>query len=244
MAKKKEIILSLLGFLILLGFSSVHAFEIRTQDFYIKFPTDWKCDQETNLFVCTENSSSRQKSGVIVFQFGNAGPLDTLDQFRTRLKAPRSIKGKGGLPLLSRVVSMQDKNINGQTWFEALHFEGELPDYYTYYVATRRGDLQFLMTLTAHTSRWSEYKPLFERTIGSLQLTNSAQPRASGNLGQGAPPPPMPQGGAPMPVASAPPTAMGTATPGLIGGFKKSTLILFGAVIAAALMILYALKAD
>lgn len=234
MAKKEKIV-----FILLLIFLPLFAqsFEINTQNFYVRFPQNWSCDQDTNLFVCTEDSKQRRKPGVIVFQFGPAGPLDSLAQFRNRLQAPRSIKGENGLPTLSRVISMQSKQINGQEWFESLHFEGELPDFYTYYIATRRGDMQYLMTLTAHKSEWQRYKPLFEQTIASIQVRNPAQQST----------PAQPRAQAPTatrPTAGQPTVPANTET-NFISKLKagnKSSWILVGAAIAALLMIVYAIK--
>lgn len=242
MAKKKEVILSILTLVILNFALKASAFEVRTNEFYVKFPSNWSCDQDSNLYVCTEQSASRQKPGVIVFQFGKASSLDTIDQFRTRLKTPRSIKGKGGLPLLSRVVSIQDRVINGHNWFESLHFEGELPEYYTYYLATRRGDMQFLMTLTAHSSEWDAYRPLFEGTIASIQLTNPLGSATTKSPQAQAPPQdlmaPQPMGGSETSFN------LGERFPEVLSNMKKSTWVLMGSIIAACLMLLYAIKAD
>lgn len=204
-------------------------------------PRNWSCDPDQGLYVCTDSSAPRQKPGVIVFQYGEAGPTDTIEQVRSRLQKPRAIKGKQGVPLLSRVVSIQDKNINGQNWLEALHFESELADYYTYYLATRRGDLQFLMSLSAHNSEWDKYRPMFERTINSLRLfTPKSQPQAQ----QIRNPPAVNQAsGLPQQAGNAPLT-LGERFPTMLQGMSRNQWILVGAVILSVLMILYALRKD
>lgn len=241
--EKVRVLLSTLLLILLLPLTA-KAVNLKTEVFSIQLPPNWSCEPNEGLFVCTDEKAPRQKPGVIIFQYSQAGPSDTIEKFREQLQRPRSIKGPQGVPLLSRIISMQDKNINGQNWFEALHFEGELADYYTYYVATRRGDLQFLMSLSAHKSEWEKIRPQFDRTISSIQLFTSAQ---STNTAATPNPPGvdapigMPQpGGAGSVVA---PT-LGERFPQMLNGLSRNQWILIGAVLISCLMILYALKKD
>ncbi len=236
---KKEKVKTLLLLLFLLLPAQSFGFLLDATNFRIQFPQNWSCTPDTNIFICTEDSKEKLKPGVIIFQYGPAGPLDTVDQFRTRLSKPRPFKTKDGLPGMSRVISLQNKNINGQTWFESLHFESEIPDYYTYYLATRRGNMQFLMTLTSHKDQWAKYKQDFERTMASVQLRNPtqaapAQAQIPTNNGQMA----IPQGQVHTQNQS-----FLQSLPEKLKSGNKNSWILIGAVIGACLMLLYAIKA-
>lgn len=243
MATKEKVSLITLLFLALTLPFAANAVSLKTEVFSLQLPQNWSCEPNDGLFVCTDQKAPRQKPGVIIFQYDEAGPGDTIAKFREDLKKPRAIKGAQGVPLLSRIISMEDKNIAGQIWFEALHFEGELQEYYTYYLATRRGDLQFLMTLTGHKSEWERYRPMFESTINSVQLftpttssNSKIQNPASFNAPAGLPQP----GGA---AGGAAPT-LGERFPKMLDGMGRNQWMLIGAVLVSALMILYALKKD
>ena len=144
-------------------------FQLKTEELAMDLPKPWECKAEKELWLCDEQTSGRQKNVVILVQARKALPKETYNYFRDQLKAPRSSKGKSGTPLLSRVVSMQDRIINGVQWFEAIHFDGELDGYYTQYIATRRGDFSYLITMSAHKAKWDGYKNIFQSITSSLR---------------------------------------------------------------------------
>lgn len=224
----------LFGFVICFFISQTgNALNLQTDDFAINLPTGWTCDPDESLVICTEANSGRQKSAIILINYKNAGVTETLAEFRNRLSKPKSTQVANGAPRLSRVVSFQDRVINGLTWIEALHFEGELPDYYTYFLATRKSKKFFLITLSAHKASWDKYRPMFENIIASLRiLTPEPTPQA------------MPEPS--MDLSNAPPMQE---TKSQYKGLKEMTkglsparLFLYASIILGCLLVLYAFR--
>ncbi len=231
-----------LGILLLACLSGpmAQAMELNTDQISVQFPPSWSCDLDGSSFLCSDKSEGRQKSAVVLIHQKIAGPAENMDLFRTQLKAPKSPKGKDGTPVLSRLVSFQDRSIQGQTWVEALHFEGELPEFFTYYLATRKGNHAFLVTLSAHQSQWEKYRPVFEKIIDSMQVFgNAATDTLDANIRAGKVNP----DGSPIDPLSAEQMAGGDS--GLFGfahGLSPAKIFLMVAVVAACLAGLYFFK--
>lgn len=172
-----KVILSLL-----ISFSA-QAFEIKTAVLEMTLPAPWECKSESDIWICDEDNGIRQKSAIILVQSRKALPKETYNYFRQQLKTPRSVTGKSGNPILSKVESIKDRNLNGHEWFEALHFEGELEGFYTAYIATRRGEQAYLVTMSAHKDKWMSYKAIFEQITLTLKALAPLTPQTL-NIGQ------------------------------------------------------------
>ena len=215
--------------------TNLWALNLKTEDFAINLPSGWTCDPDESLVICTEVSSKRKKAAIVLINFKKAAPTETLADFRNRLNKPKSSQVTGGAPRLSRVVSFQDRVINSLTWIEALHFEGELPDYYTYYLATRKSGKFFLISLSAHKKSWDKYRPQFENIIASLRILT---PEPSANMADTGP------ADYNAPVPDLPPPAEGqfAKLKNVTQGLSPAKLFLFAAVIIGSLLVLYAFK--
>ena len=211
------------------------ALNLKTEDFAISLPSDWTCDPDESLVICTETESKGKRAAIVLINYKNAGPTENLADFRNRLNKPKSSKVTGGAPRLSRVVSFQDRMINGLTWIEALHFEGELPDYYTYYLATRKSGKFFLVSLSANKKSWDKYRPQFENIIASLQILTPApnQNLADSDAGDF---------NAPVPVGAPESESQFANLKNVTKGLTPAKLFLIAAVIVGSLLVLYALK--
>jgi hypothetical protein len=158
----KKIIVLATFFVLLTGF------QLKTDTIRIHFPQPWQCAFEKNMWVCEEKINQVQKPAIILVQSQLARAKETHAYFSEQLKQPRQSSGKRG-PVLSTVVSFGDRVINGQKWFEAIHAEGELEAYYTHYLAARRGNYSYLVTMSSHKPKWNIYKPIFDQVAASIQ---------------------------------------------------------------------------
>lgn len=162
------------AFLLMIGLASpVMALDLKTDDFAIRLPETWSCDPDQAVFICTD--SNAQKSAIVLINYSEASPADTMEQFTDRLRSPRMQKTASGQQIVSRVVSYQERQIGDQNWIESIHFEGEMADYYTYYLATLRPPKAFLITLSAHKDDWDKYRPIFENIISSISVFSQSQ---------------------------------------------------------------------
>ena len=210
------------------------ALNMETEDFAIQLPDGWSCDPDESVIVCTELNDERRKSAIVLINYKTAGPTDTLAEARSRLNKPKSTRVENGAPRLSRVVSFQDRSINGLTWIEALHFEGELPDYYTYYLATKKSGKFFLITLSAFKGAWDKYRPQFENIIASLRIVAPEPSDSSGAV------PMAGMGGDQVPTPEMNEISSGKLP--LAEGLSPAKLMLLGGVILLGLVALYAMR--
>lgn len=143
---------------------------------YISFdlPNDWDCKMEGTEWVCEEEDSERHIA-IIIMTAKEAGPGDTLDEYYDHLAQTKTLTD-GDRPLRrSRIRSLQRNRIDGQEWIDCEQFESELPNYVTRYLATVKGDVAVLITLSAHRTTYSSMGSTFDAVIGSLQVN---MPRA------------------------------------------------------------------
>jgi hypothetical protein len=68
-------------------------------------------------------------------------------------------------PQFARIVK-----INGQDWVDALHWESEVPGYFTRYLATLNDTTSLLVTFTADKAHFEQFNGQMEPLIGQMKL--------------------------------------------------------------------------
>jgi hypothetical protein len=144
----------------------------RFRNAYVSFdlPPNWDCKLEGAEWVCENNYSKKQKEAIIILTAKEVGPSDTLAAYTTALQTPRILPGKGGAPIKSKVIHVQQRTIANQMWIDGMHEGSEVSAYFTRYMATIKDRIAILVTFSAHKEHFSKYANDFRQAIESLRV--------------------------------------------------------------------------
>ena len=151
---------------------------------YLSFelPPNWTCTQEGYEHVCVNKFSKKEKEAIIILTAKKKGPQDSLINYESHLKTPRSMKNYKAIPYNSKVKVVKQRKLNGVDWIDGIHLGSEVETYYTRYAATVKDSLGILVTFSAHKDHYSKYSNDFVRAIQSLKVI---APKGLGSLGGG-----------------------------------------------------------
>ena len=161
--------------LLFLAFSLIicHSAEAkRFRNAYVSFdlPPNWNCKLEGAEWVCENDYSKKQKEAIIILTAKEVGPSDSLASYTTALQTPRILPGKGGAPVKSKVIHVQQRTIANQLWVDGMHEGSEVSAYFTRYMATIKDRIAILVTFSAHKEHFSKYANDFRQAIESLRV--------------------------------------------------------------------------
>ena len=143
---------------------------IETSYLTTQVPEDWNCRLTNNYWVCQSSTKGYDTRVVASFSAKQALPEENLENFLGHLKYPKSITSKIGRPVVSKVISAKKVDVNRVTWIEAIHFESEVPNYYTHYMVTVNGGVSILLQFSAHKDVFETMKPYFTSVILNTRL--------------------------------------------------------------------------
>jgi hypothetical protein len=133
-------------------------------------PSAWVCILEGTEWVCqNQQDAAKKKEAIIILAAKIQGEQDTLDQYVSYLKTPKSYSNAQGKPVTSTVSYAQNKTIQDRAWVDALHLESEIPGFYTRYLATVTDGIGILVTYSVNKNKYQEYAPQFEEMVKSLK---------------------------------------------------------------------------
>jgi hypothetical protein len=142
---------------------------------YVQFdhPEGWKCELAQGVWICQSTTEPDRRESVVLSIATMATEWDTLDNYETYLKQPKTIQDEDGTTITSKVTYARKRNINGQTWVDALHFNSELPGFWSRYVATTvktpQHNLAILITYIVSEEYYKQLAPKFEAMVSSLK---------------------------------------------------------------------------
>lgn len=144
----------------------------RFRNAYVSFdlPPNWNCKLEGAEWVCENDYSKKQKEAIIILTAKEVGPSDSLASYTTALQTPRILPGKGGAPIKSKVIHVQQRTIANQLWVDGMHEGSEVSAYFTRYMATIKDRIAILVTFSAHKEHFSKYANDFRQAIESLRV--------------------------------------------------------------------------
>src|SRR4051812_14165536 len=148
------------GMVVLAGFlaaPSAQAAKFANQFIEFELPPQWQCALEGSEWVCQNTNDPKKRDAIIVLAAKLKGDQDSLDQYMTYLKQPKSYSSVQGKPIKSDPKYAKTTTINDQTWVDALHLESEIPGFYTRYLATVKQDIGVLVTYSINKSKYSQY---------------------------------------------------------------------------------------
>lgn len=150
-----------------------HAGAFQSPFLAFEMPENFTCQKTKGTYTCQSSTGPKMKDEIIVVLLKRAGPQDTLEQYRSQMSQPRTIQNKDKINEFSRVLSVQQVNTNGIPWIEAKHFNGELPDYYTSYWATKIGGVAMLISYSAHQSKQAQWQQNAQKILRSLNVNGA-----------------------------------------------------------------------
>lgn len=145
------------------------------QNSYVSFqlPDNWGCELEGTEWVCVNKFAKKlkeKKDAVIILTAKEKGPSDSLDSYESHLKNARNLIDSKGKKYKSDIKFVKRRKISLQTWVDGLQMGSEVPDYYTRYLATTKGQIAMLVTFTAHKTQYGKYANDFMKAIQSLKI--------------------------------------------------------------------------
>lgn len=155
---------------------------------YISFelPPRWDCTLDKTEWICRSEGNGVNKEAVIILTAKEVGPGDSLAQYESFLKTPKTVSGIDGKALLSQVKQVKQIQIAGLAWVDGMHLGSEVPYYYTRYLATVKARIAILVTFSAHQRYYTKYSNDFFKAIQSLRvIAPSNLLNASGSNGGG-----------------------------------------------------------
>ena len=143
----------------------------RFRNAYVSFelPPNWNCQLEGTDWVCVNQFQQKAKEAIIILTAKEVGPTDSLSAYRAHLQTPRTIPGKDGKPITSKVIHVKDRSIAGHPWVDGMHLGSEVGPYYTRYLATIKDKVAILVTFSAHKEHFTKYSGDFMAAIESLR---------------------------------------------------------------------------
>jgi hypothetical protein len=158
---------------------------------YIRFqmPDQWGCRLENTAWICRHRVAQvcqrqpksgdcpqqikRSREALVIFTAKETSNVDSLKAYLTHFQEPRPIKPSKGNQSQSQVIHTKAVKIGRQNWVDSMHLSSELPNYYTRYLATIRGNVAVLVTLSAHKKYYTNYSSHFFKAIKTLEVTAS-----------------------------------------------------------------------
>lgn len=149
------------------------AFGLKTAYVQFDHPEGWKCELAQGVWICQSTTEPDRREAVVLSIATMATEWDTLDNYETYLKQPKTIQDEDGTTLTSKVTYARKRNINGHNWVDALHFNSELPGFWSRYVATtvktQQNSLAILITYIVSEEYYKQLAPKFEAMVSSLK---------------------------------------------------------------------------
>jgi hypothetical protein len=175
------------SFFALLWINPAGAARFANQFAEFELPPQWQCTLEGAEWVCQSSNETKKRDAIIVLAAKLKGDQDSLDQYLTYLKAPKTFTSVQGKPVKSEAKYAKTVNLNGQPWVDALHLESEIPGFYTRYLATVKQDIGILVTYSIHKDKYQQYLEDFDtmvRTLKAFRKSGGINVSQGGNLFQ------------------------------------------------------------
>jgi len=139
-----------------------------------ELPPQWTCNLEGAEWVCQSTNDQKKRDAIIVLAAKLKGDQDSLDQYLTYLKAAKTYTNVQGKSVKSEPKYAQTSNINGHPWVDGLHFESEVPGFFTRYLATVKDDIGVLITYSISKAKYQQYLADFDSMTKTLKVFRKA----------------------------------------------------------------------
>ena len=154
--------------------AAANAARFTNQFIEFELPPQWQCNLEGAEWVCQNTNEAKKKDAIIVLAAKLKGDQDSLDQYLTYLKSPKTYTSVQGKTVKSEVRYAKTMSLQGQVWVDALHMESEIPAFLTRYLATVKADIGVLITYSVNKEKWKDYVSDFEALVNTLKVFRTA----------------------------------------------------------------------
>ncbi|MBL7715377.1 MAG: hypothetical protein JNL01_07890 [Bdellovibrionales bacterium] len=148
-----------------------------------ELPPQWSCLLEGAEWVCQSSEENRKRDAIIVLAAKLKGDQDSMPQYLSYLKNPKSFVSVGGKNVTSEAVYAREAQINGHPWIDAIHRDSEIPGFLTRYLATIKQDIGVLVTYSIVKSKYQEYLPDFDNMVKTLKVFRKSGALNAGGAG-------------------------------------------------------------
>lgn len=169
---KKIMSVAITGIFFLLPHAKADKFANQFVEFQL--PAKWECSLEGAEWVCQSQSTERKRDAIVILAAKLRGDQDTLEQYLSYLKEPKSYTSIKGQPVKSEPKYAKTVKINEHPWVDSLHLESEIPGFYTRYLATVKEDIGVLVTYSINKLKYSDYLNEFEDMVRTLKVFRKA----------------------------------------------------------------------
>ena len=166
-------------FLSVIASWNVNAIRFSNQYCEFELPPNWKCQLEGAEWVCQSENKDRKKEAIIILAAKIRGQEDSLDQYMSYLKKPKTFSLPGGKTQVSEKKYTKLVTINDHRWVDSLHLASEIPGFYTRYMGTVKEDLGIVVTFSISKNHYFSYQTVFDKVIATLRVFR--QKRTSNN---------------------------------------------------------------
>jgi len=141
----------------------------RTSYFELALPPGWRCEREGTEHVCAPATPPPHEA-IIILAAKLRNQNDNREAYTRHLLQPREFTAKDGTAIRSDIVHVRELRIGSFTWVDGLHFQSEVPNYYTRYLATGTAQIGVLITFSAHRDSFEAQSPKLEAAIRSMTI--------------------------------------------------------------------------
>ncbi|HPI41300.1 MAG TPA: hypothetical protein PLJ21_10890 [Pseudobdellovibrionaceae bacterium] len=133
-------------------------------------PPGWQCQFESPVTVCRNTNQAKAKEAILVIAAKKSSPEDSLAIYKDYLSRPIDNISTRTPKRFQSVVKSPPSiiQINGHQWVDSLHYNSEVENYLTRYIATVKNDIAILVTFSAHKNAYANYSTHFNKVIQSV----------------------------------------------------------------------------
>lgn len=133
----------------------------------LNLDSTWKCIVEGTEHVCQRKTDDRKEKTILIWTAKAKGPQDTFNKYLDHLKSPIKRNFEKNKPVASVPQYTRITNIEGRQWIDSLHWESEMPGFYTRYLASVGDKISVLITFSATKNNFDkaniEVQPALEK---------------------------------------------------------------------------------
>lgn len=171
--KEKNYLIYFCLFAILAAFSiKAEAAKLQTTYLSAEIPKSWTCVSQQAFWICKDFPKNKKSNMITVITAKKNLPDETINKYKLNLKKPKTLTAQDGKLIKSKVYNSKETNINGHPWVQAMHFQSELKDYYTYYMFTKKDKLSISISMSVHKNSVKKINKDIGLFFNSIQLKN------------------------------------------------------------------------
>jgi len=139
--------------------------------FEFELQPGWQCAREGMETICSVGPKPHSAIAILALKY--RGKEDSLEAYQKHLDKPITIETSDRKTMVSELRELRRRWISDHEWVESVHYQSEVPNYVTHYLATVTSHLGMLVTFSAHKDRYEQYKREFYPMVESLIVYQS-----------------------------------------------------------------------